>query len=825
MTDQKLALGRRNGRPWGAAIAAAALVAGILLPTGPALGAESGSQASGWDCSSGFVGMTFDDGPNVFNEDRTSWILDTLRDYGVHATFFILGERVNDPNQPTRPDLVLREATEGHTVANHSWDHPDLTRLSTSDVASQLSRANDAITAAGAPRPTFFRPPYGYTNDNVAAVGESLGLRQVIWDVNKGDTAATSTSGVSDPVLAAVRTGSVVVLHDWAPYTAEALPTILDGLKSRHLCPGLLNRTTAYNAQLRSYVSVVPDPNGPHDSSPRQCPCSVFTPLQVPSLVASAATGPHELGMRFAADVPGVITAIRFYKAAVNTGPHPVRLWSSGGQLLGSGAAQSESDSGWQQVDIPGGVHVQAATQYVASYSAPAGRFAQDVNFFAAEAGSSPIRGSASVPGAGNGVYATATGSFPTHTYSASNYWVDVVFVPDQPGAAVSAVDDVGSTAFETALSVPAPGVLANDTGSGLAVSAWSQPSHGSVSMTAPGGYTYTPAAGFSGTDAFTYTVTDSAGRTASATVRITVSASAVSAVDDVGSTAFETALSVPAPGVLANDTGSGLAVSAWSQPSHGSVSMTAPGGYTYTPAAGFSGTDAFTYTVTDSAGRTASATVRITVSASAIVARDTFTRSVTGGWGTADLGGAWTPTSTALSADGQRGVLGLSAGQTRQVFLNSVSKTDTDITAAVRLDAAPGGSGAYASLVTRHVGPTVEYRGTARVQANGAVSALIYRMNGSQPETVIGREVVVPGLSAAPGSTLSLRLRAGGTSPTTLSLTVWQSGSTEPSPQVTASDSTAALQMPGVPGITAALSSKSGSTLVRFSFDDVVIR
>jgi hypothetical protein len=252
---------------------------------------------------------------------------------------------------------------------------------------------------------------------------------------------------------------------------------------------------------------------------------------------------------------------------------------------------------------------------------------------------------------------------------------------------------------------------------------------------------------------------------------------------------------------------------------------MTAPGGYTYTPAAGFSGTDAFTYTVTDSAGRTASATVRITVSASAIVARDTFTRSVTGGWGTADLGGAWTPTSTALSADGQRGVLGLSAGQTRQVFLNSVSKTDTDITATVRLDAAPGGSGAYASLVTRHVGPTVEYRGTARVQANGAVSALIYRMNGSQPETVIGREVVVPGLSAAPGSTLSLRLRAGGTSPTTLSLTVWQSGSTEPSPQVTASDSTAALQMAGVPGITAALSSKSGSTLVRFSFDDVVIR
>src|SRR4051794_25633215 len=102
MTGQKRTLGRRNARRWAAAIAAAALVAGILLPNGPVLGSESGSHASGWDCSSGFVAMTFDDGPNVSNEDRTGRILDTLRDYGVHATFFILGERVADPNQPTR---------------------------------------------------------------------------------------------------------------------------------------------------------------------------------------------------------------------------------------------------------------------------------------------------------------------------------------------------------------------------------------------------------------------------------------------------------------------------------------------------------------------------------------------------------------------------------------------------------------------------------------------------------------------------------------------------------------------------------------------------
>lgn len=736
MSIQELAEAPSKTRFFSAFFAALAVVAAVLIPTDSAVGAETDTPATGWDCSSGYVALTFDDGPDISTDDRTAWILNTLRDYAVHATFFVLGERVADPNQRTRPDLVLREASEGHPVGNHTWDHPDLTKLSSSDVQWQLTRANEVIKAAGAPQPSLFRPPYGYTNSNVAAIGESLGLRQVLWDVNKGDTAASSPSAVSDPVLAAVRSGSIVVLHEWAPYTAEALPTILDGLKARKLCPGLLTPTDTYNAQVRSYVSVVPDPNGPSGSSPQECPCTIFSASQVPSVAATSATGPHELGVRFAADVPGSITAIRFYKASVNTGPHPVRLWSSGGALLGSGNPVSETSTGWQQVEIAGGVRIQAGTPYVASYSAPAGRFAQDVNFFTTAAGSSPIRGLASSSGAPNGVYTTATGVFPTHTYAASNYWVDVVFVPDstnpQP-VPVAARDDSATTAYQTALSVESPGVLANDSGSGLTVSSWSQPSQGSVTMSPSGGYTYTPAAGFTGNDSFTYTVSDSAGSTASATVRINVAAPTV------------------------------------------------------------------------------------------VVARDTFSRSVTGGWGTADLGGPWTPKNSVLSVDGQRGVFAMTPGKTRQVFLNNLSARDTDTTATVRLDTVPGGSGAYASVVTRQVASSVEYRGTARVQANGSVSALIYRMNGSQPESVIGQEIVIPGLSGAPGSILSLRLKATGSSPTALSLTVWQSGSAEPPPQVSASDSTAALQTAGRTGLTAALSSKSG-TSVRFSFDDVIV-
>ncbi|MGV0109105.1 DUF4082 domain-containing protein [Arthrobacter sp. CP30] len=719
-----------------ASILGALLAAGLPALMSDAAAAETTLPAEGWNCSAGFVAVTFDDGPDISARDRTSWILDTLGAYGAHATFFDLGERINDPNQRTRPDLVLLEEAEGHVVGNHSWDHPNLTTVSSAEVQSQLVRANEAITGAGVSQPALFRPPYGSTNAGIASIGESLGLREVLWDVNKGDTAATSPAAVSEPVLAAIRSGSVIVLHDWAPYTAEALPAILDGMKARKLCPGLLAPSDTYNAQIRSYAKVVVDPKGPGESTPEECPCSIFDPTQVPSVLAASATGPTEVGVRFATDVPGVITAVRFYKASSNTGAHPVRLWSNGGSLLASVTTGTETESGWQQVEIPGGVRVRADTPYVASYSAPVGRYSQSVNYFTAAVGSSPLKGLASTTGAGNGLYATAIGAFPTRTYNASNYWVDVVFVPD---------------------SAPP--------------------------MTEP-----------------------------------------IVARDDSASTSFQTTFSATTPGVLSNDTGSGLSIARWTQPANGSASMSPTGGYTYTPASGFSGSDSFTYTVSDSAGSVGTATVRIDVAGPAtVVAQDTFTRRVNSGWGTADLGGSWTPGSSVLSVDGQQGLIAIIPGRTRQAFLTGAGARDTNTTATVQLDGAPGGSGAYASISSRRVAESVEYRGTARILANGSVSALIYRMNGSASETVLGQEVTVPGLTTAPGSALSLRFTTTGTSPTKMALTVWRSGTAEPLPLITTTDSAAALQVAGQTGLTAALSSKS-TTGVTFRFDNALV-
>jgi hypothetical protein len=182
------------------------------------------------------------------------------------------------------------------------------------------------------------------------------------------------------------------------------------------------------------------------------------------------------------------------------------------------------------------------------------------------------------------------------------------------PGAAV-ANNDAGTAGFETPLTVAAPGVLANDTGAGIAVTAHTSPAHGSVSIAGDGSYTYTPAAGYSGADSFTYTITDSFSRTATATVNLTVNPpGAPTATDDSYAVDYQTPLVTAPPGVLANDSGSGITVTGNTNPSHGTVTQNANGSFTYSPAAGYAGPDSYGYTITDGASQTANATVNLTV-------------------------------------------------------------------------------------------------------------------------------------------------------------------------------------------------------------------
>jgi hypothetical protein len=151
----------------------------------------------------------------------------------------------------------------------------------------------------------------------------------------------------------------------------------------------------------------------------------------VPSAIDSGDGSSVELGVKFTADVSGSITGIRFYKATANTGAHVVSLWSATGTLLAQATAANESASGWQSVNFSSPVAVSANTTYVAGYLAPSGHYSTTVGTFTSAGVDNPPLHAVANGTSANGLYAYASSSvFPTNSYQATNYWVDVLFAP-----------------------------------------------------------------------------------------------------------------------------------------------------------------------------------------------------------------------------------------------------------------------------------------------------------------------------------------------------------------------------------------------------------
>jgi hypothetical protein len=162
------------------------------------------------------------------------------------------------------------------------------------------------------------------------------------------------------------------------------------------------------------------------------CPCTIWGPSATPAAVDSGDGSAVELGLRFRSDVAGTITGIRFYKAATNGGTHTGHLWNNTGTLLGSATFSQETASGWQAVSFSTPIQITANTTYVASYFAPLGHYSDDLNYFAGTGtDNAPLHALQTGVDGANGVYNYGSvSSFPTSTYQATNYWVDVVFAP-----------------------------------------------------------------------------------------------------------------------------------------------------------------------------------------------------------------------------------------------------------------------------------------------------------------------------------------------------------------------------------------------------------
>ncbi|MEY9589551.1 VCBS repeat-containing protein [Bradyrhizobium yuanmingense] len=254
---------------------------------------------------------------------------------------------------------------------------------------------------------------------------------------------------------------------------------------------------------------------------------SLFSSSDTPAILSNSDASQVNLGVKFTSSVAGTITGVKYYKSANDPGTHTGSLWSSTGTLLASATFTNEGSSGWQTVTFSNPVSISAGTTYVASFHSN-GHYASTTNYFTTARTSGPLTAPASI----NGVYTYGAGNlFPTSTYNASNYWVDVVFngtsgSNQQP---VATTDSGFHATQGVPLTIDGAALLANDTdpnGDALTITGVSGAANGTASFNAQNNsVTFTSASGFTGPTSFDYSISDGRGGTASASVNVTVHA------------------------------------------------------------------------------------------------------------------------------------------------------------------------------------------------------------------------------------------------------------------------------------------------------------
>ncbi len=169
------------------------------------------------------IAISFD---AAWGADDTDTLISILKEHNVPATFFVVGEWVDK-----YPEEVKKLSEAGHDVMNHSSTHPYMTKLSTEKMLEELNTCNEKIAAITGKTPTLFRAPYGDYDNKVISTVESIGMKTIQWDVDSLDWKDSATpDSIVTRVTGKVKNGSIVLFHNDADHTPEALPIILKKL-------------------------------------------------------------------------------------------------------------------------------------------------------------------------------------------------------------------------------------------------------------------------------------------------------------------------------------------------------------------------------------------------------------------------------------------------------------------------------------------------------------------------------------------------------------------------------------------------------------------
>ncbi|MBR4910416.1 MAG: polysaccharide deacetylase family protein [Clostridia bacterium] len=178
------------------------------------------------DTSEKKIAISFD---AAWGNDDTGTLIEILKEYNVPATFFVVGAWVDK-----YPESVKELAEAGHRVQNHSNTHPYMTQLSKAKMIDEITVCNEKIKAITGISPTLFRPPYGDYDNSVVEAVEGLGMFPIQWSVDSLDWKDNATAeSIYKRVTSKVKNGSIVLFHNDAEHTPEALPNILKALKEQ----------------------------------------------------------------------------------------------------------------------------------------------------------------------------------------------------------------------------------------------------------------------------------------------------------------------------------------------------------------------------------------------------------------------------------------------------------------------------------------------------------------------------------------------------------------------------------------------------------------
>ncbi|MFZ0835619.1 MAG: polysaccharide deacetylase family protein [Mycobacterium sp.] len=255
--------------------AAAGAVAVLVL--GDLTGQVKLTSADDVDCTKvKCVAFTFDDGPGPY----TDRLLQVLNDNDAKATFFLIGNKV-----AANPAGAKRIVDAGMEVGSHTWEHPNMTTLPADAIASQFTRANDAITAATGQTPKLWRPAGGLTDDAVNKVAAQQGLAAILWDVipfdwiNDANTAATRYM-----LMSQIKPGSVVLFHDTYSSTVDLVYQFIPVLKANGYRLVTVSKLLGPRAPGSVYGGRDngPPANDLHDIPPAEVPTLPNTPSPKP---------------------------------------------------------------------------------------------------------------------------------------------------------------------------------------------------------------------------------------------------------------------------------------------------------------------------------------------------------------------------------------------------------------------------------------------------------------------------------------------------------------------------------------------------------------